>query len=260
VAFALFVFNNIPDFKGRIDFWAYAAKAGGGYMTTVSEIATSQYFNLGLFVFGLGWLIFVGEPQQGVKRHPALSVVGWVIALAFLSVTATAIGYGWFELRVEEETQRRLADRERHISPQQCEKIGQVFRPITSQFPRAVTVTAIDSPEPNGLAVDLMSCLQTAGINLQTSIEGTLMPLPMRAAHLSVSGVFIQVFNPASPPAGAKLLYEGLKESGFPEIKYARNFDLPDDGYILSVGVNNSTNFPVALPPSPAPPTPPGKS
>jgi hypothetical protein len=47
-------------------------------MALFAGVATSPWFSLGLVVFGVGYLVFVGEPR-GAVRHALAPVVGWAV-------------------------------------------------------------------------------------------------------------------------------------------------------------------------------------
>lgn len=83
------VFIKIPELHHAIEWWLDAAESLGGHMSQVTAAITSQWFGIGVVVFGVGWLFFIGEPRRTV-RHPVAPILGWTIfgiaALTFWSV------------------------------------------------------------------------------------------------------------------------------------------------------------------------------
>jgi hypothetical protein len=64
------VFQGVPDWKSRIDFWLDAAKAAGGYTSEAASVIGSPYFSVAMAVVGLLWLTFAGGPKRGVLCDP----------------------------------------------------------------------------------------------------------------------------------------------------------------------------------------------
>ena len=69
------VYNTIPDWKGRFDFWAEATKQAEVHLSVATTVILSPYFGLCLIASGIAYLAFVGEPEKGVLRHPAWHIV-----------------------------------------------------------------------------------------------------------------------------------------------------------------------------------------
>ena len=102
-AVLLVILEVVPDWKGRIDFWLGVAKASGGYLAMAAAVVASPFFTRALLIAGLAWIIFAGEPDQGVQRHHWLRYVGWsVFLICFTAVVLTA-GYGAFEIAIQDE-------------------------------------------------------------------------------------------------------------------------------------------------------------
>ena len=73
--FLLGVLIDIPDWKSRFDFWIAVTPDMYWVFKMVSSIA--PYLSPLLIVIGFAYILFVGEPEKGVTRHPALPYVGW---------------------------------------------------------------------------------------------------------------------------------------------------------------------------------------
>jgi hypothetical protein len=100
VFFLWLLIQQIPDWKGRIDFWLDAAKQAGGHAGDAAVVIGSPYFGLGMAAIGVLWLAFVGEPQRGVQRHPCLPYLGWAIAGIFFTAIVITTLTGVFRVAV----------------------------------------------------------------------------------------------------------------------------------------------------------------
>jgi hypothetical protein len=93
--FILGAISWIPDWQSRIQFWLAATKQAGREMGVVGSVLASPYFGIGMMVTGLAYLVFVGEAEKVVRRHPIWPILGWVvfgvIAVTFWSLII--VGY-----------------------------------------------------------------------------------------------------------------------------------------------------------------------
>jgi hypothetical protein len=236
VAVALLVFNNIPDFKSRIDFWLDIAQAGDGYITPVASAVSSPYFNFAILAFGLLWLGLVGEPKKGVQRHPAWPIFGWSVIAITGCAMFLAIGSGYFEVRVREVAAGRWGD-DRHLTFDQYTMINKVFKSIASDFRAPIWVSAASDPESTGYAIEIMKALAAAGVKVSTADPNMVVPIPMRALDTLVKGVFVQVPDTNSISITVKELVDGLNRSGIPITKYYHAIGMPDVGFVLTIGL-----------------------
>jgi hypothetical protein len=95
---ALLVLKDVPDWKGRLDFWLDAARTAGGYASVAAIVIGSPYFSIGLAIAGISWLALVGEPRKGVQRHHWLPYLGWIVfAICSTAIVLTA---GWGAIQV----------------------------------------------------------------------------------------------------------------------------------------------------------------
>jgi hypothetical protein len=124
---------------------------------------------------------------------------------------------------------------ERHVSEYQRAKLKETLSPVAANFPRALLVAAIDTPEAQGYASELMTGLALAGIKIVTiDRHGTMAPTIMRAIG-SVKGIFFQVKDPKNPPAEVVTLKKALEGTGM-NVHFMPNVDFPDSDYVLTVG------------------------
>jgi hypothetical protein len=101
-AILLFIYTAVPDNYSRFGFWADTAKAMGGYIAVAATVVASPFFGPTVLVFGLLWVLFVGEPSRGVQRHHWLRYVGWSIASICIAAVAITAVSGWFELKLRQ--------------------------------------------------------------------------------------------------------------------------------------------------------------
>ena len=235
LAFIYVALSLIPDVSSRINFWLDAAKVGGAYMTTAATILSFPYFNGGLLVFGLLWLLFVGEPIRGVQRHPWLQVAGWAIFVFFVSTVVLVAGYGYFEIRVSEVAADNSRG-DRHIDPQAYLNLINYLRPIASEFTRGIDVDSVDTPEANAYAIEIMRAMVQGGLKVQSQNFGMLVPQIMRALSPKVRGVFFQVKDTVHPPKEAVDLANAFLVANI-QTSYANNAMLGPDNYRLSIGL-----------------------
>ncbi len=125
---------------------------------------------------------------------------------------------------------------ERHISEHQRAKLKEILSPIASDFPRALAVAAVNDPEANAYAIELMTALALTGIKVVSTDTHILVPTIIRALTPNVRGVFFQVRDPKNPPQEVKQLADAMNEAGI-AVNFYNNVDFPDTDYALSVGL-----------------------
>lgn len=133
----LLALREIPDWKGRIDFWLDTAKDAGGYAGMAAQVINSPYFSLGMAGAGVLWLAFAGEPRRGVQRHIWFPYLGWTIAGLLFTAIALTSGWGALQLYVTEEVTRRTTEQFWHLSDIQKQNLGRTLDgiPKNRRFP-----------------------------------------------------------------------------------------------------------------------------
>jgi hypothetical protein len=174
----------IPDWKSRIEFWLDAARSTGGYMGTVAAAIASPYFSVGLSVFGVAWLIFIGEPAQGVQRDPRWRFVGWSVFAVCLTAIIVTAGSGAIEIYIREQIATRQAtilhdatnsnakpqpadpafSFQRRLSPDQFRALVQQGAKLRAFFTKLLIGIPQGDNEAWGLRKDLSDALIRAGI------------------------------------------------------------------------------------------------
>jgi hypothetical protein len=94
----LAIYTFLPDNISRAQWWLSVAKTTGGYVAMAADVVGSPYFGPALLVFGLLWILFVGEPTAGVQRHHWLRYVGWSVFSVCLTVVIITVNNGRTEL------------------------------------------------------------------------------------------------------------------------------------------------------------------
>jgi hypothetical protein len=141
----------------------------GGEFGVITAVVTSPFFAIGLILYGVLHLIFVGEPSR-VLRHQAWTYIGW--SIFGLCLTAIMVTAGWGILQAYIQTQiqygietRQLPDR--RLSQHDVDHIQEAFRPIASEFPNGVQVQAVSaSPDAAGYALQFMLAFYASGLTI----------------------------------------------------------------------------------------------
>lgn len=88
------------DVLGRADVGWRIAETMGGSVALAATILSSWQFSLALIVVGLTYIIFVGEPEAGVKRHPSLPYIASAVLFICIAAMGSIAIYGWYELQI----------------------------------------------------------------------------------------------------------------------------------------------------------------
>jgi hypothetical protein len=193
---------------------------------------------VGLLVLGLGilYLVFIGEPEKGVQRHHWWPYVGWAI-FAFAAITVIlAGGYGALELRVQSETTKRLITPDRHLSEDQKERLKTLLKTFKDSYGRELAVAAVDNPEANQYAVELMTAFKEGGVPVHSESTAMLIPAPVRALSTEVRGVSFQVHEIVAPPDEVRNLISTFAKVGIKVDIWADSMLGPRD-YVLTIGL-----------------------
>jgi hypothetical protein len=211
---------TLLDNIGRLDMLWRAAESAGGTPAMLTTAILWPWTGIILIVFGVLYVVFVGEPPSGVQRHPWWPYVGWaIVAFVFVSMVGTAI-YGAVALRPVADLEARLAKLEpRRLSVEQR---------------RIITSTLVDSSERLGdISIELISVLTCGDCNQYTADFGeTLSGVKWKIKETggiaitgtSPKGLAILTPDSANPLPEAKALADALTAAKIP-------FDLNSPGW-----------------------------
>lgn len=219
--------QQIPDWKGRIDFWLDAAKDAGGYAAGIAVVIGSPYFSLGLAGLGVLWLAFAGEPQRGVQRHPALPYLGWSLAGLCFTAIVLIVGWGAVQAYIQEAIVQGVQTQQvedRRLSHSQVDGLLRVFKPIAGSYPNNIQVEAVSaSPDAAGYAQQFMFVFHMAGLTVNGIAPtdnkiASLFPSSAQVSSSQMRGLFIGVqggINISAIPERALKFQAALREAGF---------------------------------------------
>ena len=151
----LAIVTRVPDWVGRADFWRSAIGHLEGNFAVLPSIVASPYFSVGLLIIGLAYLVFVGEPKRGVQRHAWWPYVGWISIGVFGLVIFSAFEAGIITSALVPE---------RHLSPRYYRQIVEAAKKSSQNFRIPIAVSAADTPEASGFAIEIMTALRDGGL------------------------------------------------------------------------------------------------
>ena len=205
------------DAFGRVDIAWRLVESMGGTTGKAAAIVSSWQFSFALIVGGILYLVFVGEPEAGVQRHPALPYFAISVVAICLAAIVSIVAYGWFELKMREAYADGAAGVPRNSSPANPQTPSNQ-RPLYADAARSLTpnqerilitegarvrgeigsflITYLDTDgESQVYARSLLTALKRAAIN--TGFGAQSMDDP------SDEGVVIEVDDPKAPPPAA---------------------------------------------------------
>jgi hypothetical protein len=103
---ALGLLWEIGDWGGRLDFFVRVAESMGATPAMIATAITSPWTGIVLIVTGITYVVFVGEPEKGVQRHPWWPYVGWTIFAVSLISLVYIVGRGALEICVRQEAEK----------------------------------------------------------------------------------------------------------------------------------------------------------
>jgi hypothetical protein len=198
----------------------------GGEFAVITAVITSPFFAIGLVLYGVLHLIFVGEPSR-VLRHQVWTYIGWSIFSVCLTAIIVTAGWGVLQAYIQTRIQsgietRRLPDR--RLSQDDINHTQEVFRPIASEFPNSIQVEAVSaSPDAAGYALQFMQAFHTCGliINGATPADSniaSLFPSSAQVVSSQMRGLYIGIMGGThitNIPNRAIKFQAALKEAGF---------------------------------------------
>jgi hypothetical protein len=105
------------DVLGRLDVFWRIVESMGGTPATIASAISSWEFSLALIATGVGYTVFVGEPEAGTQRHSWWPyVAASVFFICFAAIGSVAI-YGAIEFYIREQIAKGIAGVPRDESP-----------------------------------------------------------------------------------------------------------------------------------------------
>ena len=177
----------------------------------VALIIGNPVFGTALIVFGVLYLIFVGEPKSPLRSrvwpYLAYSTVG-ILAVAILGLGEAA----WIAKKLSPPPRTLTADQKKLITREAVASFG----PGLIKSKMALTVFAVQTPEANQYAVQFMRAIVLGHIPVQTISPPQLAPVAMEALDPNVRGVIILVPDEKALPRGAQQLRKVLEDANVP--------------------------------------------
>jgi hypothetical protein len=109
VSIALGFFTRFAGHEERIRHLYDVTREMGGDPEIIVGIIESVWFSVILVAGGVLYLIFVGESDKSIRRHPAWPVVAWSILSIFILSVAFVPLYGALEIYIREQVIKRVA-------------------------------------------------------------------------------------------------------------------------------------------------------
>jgi hypothetical protein len=91
------------DTLGRLDVLWRAVETMGGSPAMIAAVISSWQFSLALIIIGVGYTVFVGEPQNGTQRHAWWPYLAASVFFVCVATMATVAIYGAMELYIRRE-------------------------------------------------------------------------------------------------------------------------------------------------------------
>ena len=230
--YAVAAYRLIPDLFGETDWWWARARDVGGYIGLGAAVIASPYFALCLIGGATAWLLWAGEPKTAM-RHPSLRYIGWGIASVIVLGTL-AIAEAAYVISLT-GTQRHLTLDQQRIITSEARALSPYFYYPDGKRAIGLTVMAVDTPEANAYAIQIMRALIVGKI-ATVSTPGILAPLPMRLLSPNLRGIFFQVRDIKNKPALEEKVAQIFTDAHI-SVGYATNPGLKPTDFILSVGL-----------------------
>ena len=136
----------------------------GGDPEMIASVVTSPWFSAGLILSGVGYLVFVGEPQKGIQRQPWWPIVGWSVVSVCMAILLSATGYGYFQYRVMEVAGGKINE------IQQQALGGQLFWHMTELEKLNLGTALAEVPEASRFEIKLR-CVPTSSSSQTYAID-----------------------------------------------------------------------------------------
>jgi hypothetical protein len=131
--FVLGLLWSIPEWKHNFEFSLTMLSDMGGFLAPVAAVLLWPYFGYVLMTAGLGYVLFVGEPKQGIVHQPWWPIVGWSIFGLCLTAIIITTGWGAIQAHITEQVVTRTFW---HLTDLQTQKLGKALDevPVDQRF------------------------------------------------------------------------------------------------------------------------------
>ena len=97
------------DVLGRLDVLWPIVETMGGSPAMIASVISSWQFSLALIVAGIGYTVFVGEPEAGTQRHAWWPYVAASVFIICVAAMASVAMYGALELYIRRQIAEGVA-------------------------------------------------------------------------------------------------------------------------------------------------------
>jgi hypothetical protein len=202
----------------------------GGEPALVADVLSSPWAGLAMIAGGMAYVVFVGEPKQGVQRHPGWPVLGWSVFGVCLTALLVGFGYGMLEVYVREQVAVRNSP-VWHPTEEQKHKLGLLLdqTPEAERFDVKMG-TLIGSTQSQTYGGDLIQLFIDHHWKATGSMDATIRP-DLVGLYICISP---DIKSDAQIPVSANWLSGAFVQAG---IKHSQcTFGVPKDGFIVLIG------------------------
>lgn len=209
---------RLADYFGRLDVLVRVAEGLGGTPPMLVSAILSPWFSVALVLGGAAYIVFIGEPQRGVQRHPWWPYIGWITFGLCLTTMIVFLVAGATEFYIRREiakgiagipretpsnitspgNQRPLVGAPRALTPDQQRLIYLQAARMKDELPALIIAYTQSDNESLQYANQLQRILIRAGIQVDLAVQFPRGP--------EEDGVMIAVQDPSSPNKTAQRL------------------------------------------------------
>jgi len=214
------VFQGVPDWKHRFDFWLDAAKTVGGHTAEAALVIASPYFSLGVAGIGIIWLAIAGEPKRRALHDHRWVYLGWAMVALLATVLGITLINGYVEIRVREAIATaplKALERRLDTATQSCLKEN---HPSLEQLENKKVVVGYITGDKEAAQYggDYLSVLAGTGllddISHPKDKRGTRFAIPLTSNNPKMHGVLIGTEDSNNPSKNALAMKEFLLRCG----------------------------------------------
>lgn len=247
------------DIGGRLDMLWRIVEGMGGKPAIIAAVILWPWTGVALIVIGIGYVIFIGEPEKGVQRHHWWPYVGWgIFALSFVAMSGIGL-YGAGELYIRREIAKGIAGVPRNTPDENNLRKPQKPLSVANRDlqPDQIRILLREIPKlkpaPNGIMFSIVpgdvvadgifrryqDIFARSGISV-----GQFSQTPRGPEE---EGMMLAVEDPAHIPASAEKLREAFEVASI----HLKLIELPKTVSALAFGNGKDYEFLVFIGPAP---------